>query len=253
MGIGDLFGKGKKKAEFREAAKEALQGKLTPGKAAELEKLRLEHDVDAGDDKTMLRRDVYNKAVGAVRARGKLSDAETAELAKIQKFLALRDDQVERTKWDLVRLRTLTEIRKGRLPVVAASNVAVRSIGLPAGETAHYGVQVEVLDRPTTSGMDGVAVKWGTPYVINSAQGHSLPSEGFKELGEGYLLITNKRLVFKGAGKTAAVEYSPQANFFLYSDAIRLERTVGNTFLRFKSKSDDTAEIVGELLAALMR
>src|SRR5260221_11613155 len=103
MGIKDLFGKGKKKADFREAAKEVLTGKLTPGKAAELESLRREHDVeDAGDDKTMLRRDVYNKAVGSVRARGKLSDAEAAELAKIQKFLALRDDQAERTKWDLV-------------------------------------------------------------------------------------------------------------------------------------------------------
>ncbi len=254
MGIKDLFGKGRKKAEFREAAKEVLQGKLTPGKAAELENLRREHDVeDAGDDKTMLRRDVYNKAVGAVKARGKLSDAEAAELAKIQKFLALRDDQVERTKWDLVRLRTLTEIRRGRLPVVPASNAAGRGVALAAGETAHYGVQVEVLDRPTTSGLDGVAVKWSTPYVINSAKGHSLPPDGAKELGEGYLFITSKRMVFKGAGKTAAVEYSPQANFFLYSDGIRLERTVGNTILKFKSKSDDTAEIVGELLAALMR
>ena len=64
MGIKDLFGKSKKQAEFREAAKEALTGKLTPGKAAELENLRREHEVDAGDDKTMLRRDVYNKAVG---------------------------------------------------------------------------------------------------------------------------------------------------------------------------------------------
>lgn len=51
----------------------------------------------------------------------------------------------------------------------------------------------------------------------------------------------------------AAVEYSPQANLYLYSDGLRIERTVGNTILRFKSKSDGTAEIVGELLSALMR
>src|SRR5258708_34088401 len=100
MGIKDLFGKGRKKAEFREAAKEVLQGKLTPGKAAELENLRREHDVeDAGDDKTMLRRDVYNTAFGAVRAPGKLSDAEAAEPVKIQKFQALPHDQVNPTHW----------------------------------------------------------------------------------------------------------------------------------------------------------
>lgn len=34
---------------------------------------------------------------------------------------------------------------------------------------------------------------------------------------------------------------------------IRLERTVGHTLLGFKSRSDETAEIVGELLSPLMR
>ena len=48
--------------------------------------------------------------------------------------------------------------------------------------------------------------------------------------------------------------YAPEANLFLYSDGLRIECTVGNNILRFKSKSDGgTAEIVGELLAALMR
>jgi hypothetical protein len=55
------------------------------------------------------------------------------------------------------------------------------------------------------------------------------------------------------AAKSAAVEYSPQANFYLYFDGLRIERTVGNTILRFKGASDSTAETIGELLAALMR
>lgn len=40
---------------------------------------------------------------------------------------------------------------------------------------------------------------------------------------------------------------------FLYGDGLRIGRTVGNTILRFKSKWDGTAEIVGELPSALMR
>ena len=43
------------------------------------------------------------------------------------------------------------------------------------------------------------------------------------------------------------------ALFFVYRDGMRLERNIGHTLLRFKSRSDETAEIVGELLAALMR
>jgi hypothetical protein len=89
---------------------------------------------------------------------------------------------------------------------------------------------------------------------VNSAKAHSLPTEGARELGDGYLIITNKRLVLRPTqGKIAAVVYAPEANLYLYTDGLRIERTVGNTILRFKSKSDGTAEIVGELLAALMR
>ena len=253
MGIKDLFGKGKKKAEFREKAKEALS-KFTPGKAEELEAIGKAHEIDdPGDDKTMLRREIYNKAAGAVKARGKLTTGETAELAKIQKFLSLRDDQVERTKWELVRLRTLVEIRRGQLPLVPGSNAALRGVQLEPGEIAHYAVQVEVFDRPTTGGREGVQVKWGAPYVVNSAKGHTLPLQDAKALGGGHLLITNKRLYYKGERQQAAVQYSPQADIFLYGDGLRLQRTVGHTILKFKSGSSDTGEIVGELLAALMK
>ena len=254
MGIKDWFVADKKKAEYREKAKETLTGKLKPGKAEELAKVAHAHAIeDPSDDKTQLRREIFNQAAGAVKAQGKLSSAEIEELAKIQKFLALRDDQIERTKWDLAKLRTLTEIRKGKLPVVPANSAAMRGVQLLAGEVAHYAVQVETLDRASASGKVGVHVKWSTPYVINSARGHTLPAEGAKELGDGYLVITNKRLFYKGETRSAAVEYAPSANFFLYREGIRLERTVGHTLLRFKSKSDETAEIVGELLSALMR
>src|SRR6478609_7134162 len=186
MGIKNWFGGDKKKEAFREEAKEALS-KVTPGKVEELIKAAKRHEVEnPGDDKTQLRRDVFNKAAGAVRAQGHLSSKEIEELGKIQKFLALRDDQVERTKWDLAKLRTLTEIRKGKLPAVPANSAAMRGVQLLPGEVAHYAVQVEVLDRASVGGHPGVPARWATPYVINSARGQALPAEGNKELGEGY-------------------------------------------------------------------
>jgi hypothetical protein len=255
MGLKDLFGGGKKKAEFREKAKEVLaEGRLVPGKAEAIAKVAEAHAIeDAGDDKTMLRREVYNKAVHQAKKYGKLTDVEAAELAKIQKFLALRDDQVEKTKWDLTRLRTLTEIRQGKLPTVATTHVAMRGMPLEQGESAHYAVQVEAFDRPNTGGHPGVAVRWGTPWTINASKGHALPEEGAKPVGEGYLILTSRRLFFKGASRSAAVAYSPQANLYVYSGGLRLERDIGHTLLKFRTTSDDTAEIVGELLAALMR
>ena len=63
--------------------------------------------------------DTVLSAQGLVKLFGGITATGMHELAKIQKFLALRDDQVEKTKFQVTRLRVMTEIRKGHLPVVA--------------------------------------------------------------------------------------------------------------------------------------
>ena len=256
MGIKDLFGGNKKKTAFREKAKEVMaDGKIVPGKAEQLARAAKEHEIEnPGDDKTMLRREIYNKAAANVKGRGKLTEVEAGELAKIQKFLALRDDQVEKTKWDVQRLRTLTEIKRGNLPSVPSNSSSMRGVQLEPDEAAHYSMSVEVLDLPSTRQNDGVRAEWGKAYDAGSAKMHVLPEDGAKPQGDASLVVTNRRLVIKMEnGKIAQIRYSPQAQIHLYSDGIRLERNVGSTVLRFKSKSEETVEIVAELLAALMK
>jgi hypothetical protein len=256
MGIKDWFGGDKKKAAFRDKIKEAVaDGRLDSQDLKKLEEFRKEMDLaGAGDDRTVLRREVYNEAVAAVRKDGEVTATDAHELAKIQKYLALRDDQVERTRWDLARLRTLTEIRHGNLPTVPASNGALRGVQLEPEETAHYTMTVEIFDQPSTRQNDGLRMEFGKPYESEAAKVHVLPEAGAKPQGEASLIITNRRLVLKTEnGKIAAIRYGPQALIHLYSDGIRLERTVGNSLLRFKSRSEETCEIVGELLSALMK
>ncbi|HXN15354.1 MAG TPA: hypothetical protein VN878_03195 [Usitatibacter sp.] len=255
MGIKDWFSGDKKKAAYREKVKEAVgEGKLSTQKLKDLEALRKELDVtQAADDRTTLRREIYNEAVGAVREGGKLTSEEAAELAKIQKFLALRDDQVEKTKWDLARLRTLTEIRQGNLPQVPASNVALRGVQFEPDEVAHYCLAVELFDQPSIGRAEGIHVQWRTRYVADTAKVHGLPLEAAKAQGEGNLIFTDRRVILKTDGRSAAVKYGREAQIYLYADGIRLPKSVGNTLLRFRSRSEDTAEIVGELLSALMR
>jgi len=255
MGIKDWFGGDKKKAAFREKVKEAVSdGKLDTQKLKALDELRRDLDVTpAADDKTVMRKEIYNEAVDAVKDKGRLSATGVHELAKIQKFLALRDDQVERTKWDLARLRTLTEIRQGVLPTVSTSNVSLRGVQFEPGEVAHYSMQVDLLDQPSTRQNDGIRVQWNTDYEPGSARSYVLPEDGALAIGEGTLILSDKRLILRTGNKTAAVRYAREAQIYLYGDGVRLARTVGNTLLKFRSRSDDTAEIVGELLARLMR
>ncbi len=256
MGIKDWFGGDKKKAAYREKLKEAVSGgRLGSKDMKELEKLRKDLDVpNAAEDRTVMRREIYNEAVDAVRRERSLSGTGVHELQKIQKFLALRDDQIEKTRWDLAKLRTLTEIRHGNLPMVPPNNAALRGVELEPGEIPHYSMSVEMLDLPTTRQNDGLRMEFGAIYEQGAAQMHVLPEDGSKPQGDASVIITNRRLIVKApSGKTAAVRYTPQAQIALYGDGIRLERTVGNTVLRFKSKSPETSEIVGELLSAVMR
>lgn len=255
MGIKDWFSRDKKKAEYREKVKEAVaDGKLSATDMFELEKVRSELGVsDARDDKTIFRREIFNEAVGAVREKGQLGPRESAELAKIQKFLALRDDQVEETKWDLARLKTLTEIRQGQLPMVPPQNVALRGLPMQEGEIAHYTVPVDILEMSSTRGANGVQAAWGQGYSMGSVSPHVLPESGAKGIAEGTLIITSQRLLVRTANKLAATRLAPDAQVYLYNDGIRLQRTVGNTLLKYRSKSEDTGEIIGEILGLLMK
>jgi hypothetical protein len=255
MGIKDWFGGDRKKAAYREKVKEAVSdGKLSPADMQQLKALREELDVtDAADDRTQLRREIYNEAVGAARSKGQLTATGAQDLAKIQKFLALRDDQIEKTQWDVNRLRQLTEIKQGRMPEVPANNVALRGVVLEPGEVPHYSMTVDVMDQPSTRQADGVRIVWNVPYAEGAAAAHSLPEDGAKPIGESSLILTSRRLVLKTGSRVAAVKFANDAQIWLYSDGIRLPRTVGNTLLKFRSRSEDTAEIVGSLLTALMR
>ena len=208
---------------------------------------------DARDDRTVIRREIYNEAVQAAKREGDITATDQHELDKIQKFLALRNDQVEKTRWDLARLRTLTDIRNGTLPTVPPNNASLRGVQLEPDEIAHYSLSVELGDLPTTRGNEGVQMEPGKPYEQYSVAACAMPADGLRPQGDASLVITNKRLVIRTAsGKTAAVKFD-QSKIFLYVDGVRMEKTVGNTVMRYKSQSDEIAEIVAELLAALMK
>lgn len=255
MGIKDWFGGDKKKQAYRDKVKEAVgDGKLSNSDMLELAKLREQLDVtDAADDRTHLRRELYNEAVDAARSKGQLTNTGVQDLAKIQKFLALRDDQVEKTKMEVNRLRTLTDIRRGNLPVVPTSHAALRGVPMEPGEVPHYSLAVEIMDQPRFEA-EGIMVKGVFAYKEGSSSSHFLPENNAKPQGDGNLIITNRRIVLKTAdGRTASVKLGGDVPFFLYGEGIRLQKTMGATILKYKSKSDDTAEIVGELLSKLTR
>jgi hypothetical protein len=252
MSIRDWFGGGRKKEEYHQKLKEAVSdGKINAAEIAELEKLRESLDVDdIADDKTKIRREVYNEAADAVRASGKMTATEAAELARIQKFLALRDDQIDNTRRDLVRLRLLSEIRAGKLPVIPSGSPSVRGLALGEGEIAHYAFSAEVFDQLGGAGGndDGVPIVAGKPPEDSSTD---MPAGGANSIGEGQLVVTSQRLIFRGAKNNYAFKFGADMQMFLYRDGIRLPKKLGNTLLR--AKSPESLRIAAELITKVMR
>ena len=79
----------KKKEAFREKVKEAVaDGRLDAKDLKEIEATRQELGVtEARDDRTVIRKAIYNEAVAAVKKEGEISQTDAHELDKIQKFL----------------------------------------------------------------------------------------------------------------------------------------------------------------------
>ena len=255
MGIKDWFGGDKKKAEYRDKVKEAVSdGKLSPTDLHDLAKLREQLDVtDAADDKTSLRREIYDEAFDAKKSQGQLTQTGILDMAKIQKFLALRDDQVAETKVEINRLRMLTEIRKGNLPLMPPDHAALRGVKLEDGEVPHYSVKVQMFST-SRAGDDGMPVDLNFAYEEGASRSHFLPEEGAKPVGEGMVIITTARLIIKtDSGRLASVKFGGDGQAFLYNEGLRVKGTMNQTLLKFKSGADETTEIVGELLAAVTR
>lgn len=250
MGLKDWFGGGKKKEQFRDAVKEAVSdGKLTDAKRAELEALKEQLDADPGEDKTQLRREVYNVAVGAVKAGGKLTPKEEAELARIQEFLALRDDQVDKTRMDLRRLRIVTEINKGNLPVVSTEHTALKGLALDPGETPHYTVAAESFD----GGELGTAI--GSRFVATQfrpgmGRAFALPVKGATSNGQGVFILTSQRFIFRGP-KSYGVKHQQPDEIYLYRDGLRLKMKKTQAMLQIRDEA--VIDIVGAILAQVAK
>src|SRR5260221_4186139 len=106
----ELLGRDKKKDEYREALKEAVSdGKLDTEELKNLEDLRKELDVSsAAEERNVVRGEIYNEAGQAVRKEGLVTRTGAHDLYEVEKFLGLRDDQVQQTQRNLATWLVLT-------------------------------------------------------------------------------------------------------------------------------------------------
>lgn len=155
----------------------------------------------------------------------KLTDDEEKLLDKLKEDLKLSDKMIVKNLKELERLKLLTKIQEGKLPVVATNMI------LQKGETCHWTVPAKlceerVISRRYEGGYSGVSfrIARGVSFRTGGFRGHPVVQRGVVEVDSGNLTITNKRTVFRGIKKTAVFPYKKVVDIQLFKDAFQITK-----------------------------
>ncbi len=157
-------------------------GKLSEKEMEVLASKRAEYGLTE-DDVRPIRAQLYLLAFEAVTRDEEVTAAEWKEMLKIQQFLGIDDAEVARTKKELWRLHILSEVRSGNMPIVR-----VRDLLLQKRERVYWR-----------------ELAW-------------LAEKGRKVSGE--LLLTSKRIVFRGRQKSIAAPLAKILHVKVFGDHV---------------------------------
>lgn len=165
--------------EFHAEVRAAIaDGKLTEEEIAHLEQKKQELGL-ADEALAAIRLHVYAEAYKSVKEDARVTDDEWEELEQIQDYLNLTDREIAGTKRELYRMRILTELREGNMPVMQTPDI------IPAqDESVHWVEKVSILESVP-----------GSRYLQ------------WKKEGNGKLIITSKRVVITGPSETRSHAY----------------------------------------------
>lgn len=218
---------------YLRAFHDELQHALTDGKLTEEEIERLEQrkeELGITDDALALARaDLYAAAFERVKADDAVTEEEWEEMEHIQDYLGASDREVARTKKQLYRMRILTEIKGGSLPVVRTEEVIPEK-----EELIHWTEPVEVYE-PT-----GATIGGGV-----------YPVEKLRRLDKGLFVITSKRLIVKGGKSVTTMRLRSVVDADAHVNGVFLAAANRRpVFLRYTEKGNQS--VVGSILLAVI-
>jgi len=209
---------------YRHALRRAVQdGLIGTEEATALSALRRENSItDAEASRIAI--DVFREVATEVGSDRKLTREEDNLLRDLQVSLGLRDETIESELRELARLRLLSEIQTGMLPMIPSP------ILLKKAEVCHHKEDAELWEDVTKSRYEGgysgfsFRIMKGVRYHVGGSRGHRVGWQEFQATDRGQLIITNKRVVFVGGRKTIDTPYAKLLNIHVFEDGIQVNR-----------------------------
>jgi len=240
----------KDKTEFLDnLLRAAADGKLTDDEMKALHSRYKQLELTQDDIRTV-RVQAYEAALRAARSDGQISADEESELNKLQRFLKIPDADIAKSKRVLAHLRLLTEIQSGNLPRVAVLNVVFQKDEITFWRERGSILEERVVGRRYEGGSQGVSfrIMKGVSYRVGSHRGHIVTDKAVMPVSEGDLVITNKRVIFRGDAKSFSSKLDKLLEINCYADGVRLTDDKGKPrVIRFAA--DGNADIVGAVLS----
>lgn len=207
----------------RVLAEAVADGVLTQEEHEELERLRREKDLTAGEVR-MAARAIYRSALREAAADDVLTPEEDEALHRLQATLGLSEADLGADLTQVSRLRMLARTTEGNLPAVKCP------VPLVPEEVCHWVVQCTLADRlaiPTGR----AATLRGTTWPVTGDVGFSptrqlsalRPADDILPTDLGMLVVTSRRTVFQGARRTLSVPHARVDALTVFADGIRLD------------------------------
>lgn len=234
--------------EFQQAVREAVQdGMLTEQEIAELERMR--EELHIGETALAeIRQDLYVAAFHAIAEKDSIRDDEWDALEHIQDYLGLEDAEIAPTKKELYRLRILSELQNGNMPVMQDD-----ALRLKQGEVLHWKERVELLRPGKGKKMEfrGITLPLLILPKLRLGTTQEQAVDGWVKQDSGELYVTSKALLFAGAKETQRIPFSSVALVRCFTSGIRIdEKQKPPRFFMYNQK--ENARLTGSIVVSAM-
>jgi hypothetical protein len=249
-----------KKEEFKQIVLRAIDdGKLTDEEIEEIEKRQAELDLSDSEVKG-IRIHAYKTAYLNAKEDGSITTAKIEELEKLKTQFDLTDDDVACEQKVLLRLRLITQIAEGSLPVIAKHDLPAElgNLILQKGETVHW-IEVvalkeeKVISKKYEGGSQGVSIRLakGLHYRVGGHRGHLVSTSAVVPVSIGGFIITNKRIIFRGDKKSFSLRHDNILDISFYDDGVSIAETSGKNRLVTFAKNDNI-DIMGAIIDSVI-
>jgi hypothetical protein len=218
--------------DFHKSVLEAVaDGKLTEEEIASLE--RRKEVLGISDDAlSAVKQDMYAAAFAHIKQNVDVTDEEWEEMEQIQDFLGLKDSDIAKTKRALYRLRILTELKKGNLPVISTEEIITER-----DEMVYWSEPVEVWKASSGD---------ISPRKVSDTVAST---DGWDHIDDGVLFITSSRVIIKGRKETRAHKLKQIIGVKAYVNGVELHVNRHNPLLLIYTHKGNH-NVVGSILEA---